>query len=105
MKFSEKLQRMGACMEAAIWAHDRGLKTAWKDCRNYVWMLWLADRIKIPENIIADARYAIHSAGKGYCFGNRHYWRGIRKKEADIIRKIIPYKTIKQAWGSYWKNQ
>ena len=41
MKFREKLQALGACREALDWVGDRDGATAWRECKNSEWMMWL----------------------------------------------------------------
>ena len=41
MSFREWLELHRACPEALAWLGKRGLKRAWRDCKNEEWMIWL----------------------------------------------------------------
>ena len=55
MKFSDKLNNMGACQEAIDWVGRRGIMTAWRDCPRGDWMLWLAGRLDIDRKLLVLA--------------------------------------------------
>ena len=55
MKFTDKLNQMAACSEAAKWVGKRGLKTAWRDCPRGDWMLWYAGKIGIDQKLLVLA--------------------------------------------------
>ena len=48
MRWTRKLEALGACEEAVEWAKESGHKTlaaAWAECPRGDWMLWLAGRV------------------------------------------------------------
>src|SRR3990167_10919556 len=45
-EWNEKLNQLGACPEALVWAEDyESLEEAWQKCERGDWMLWLAGRL------------------------------------------------------------
>lgn len=43
MELSEKLQELGACEDAILWAAGKTLQEAWQTCPRGDWMLWLIE--------------------------------------------------------------
>jgi len=105
MKFSDKLREMDACSEAVRWVGRRGLKTAWRDCRRGDWMTWLVSRVSVSTGLLDKANDAVGNSGYIYTDGTHGKsepckevdGKATDKMDADTVRKIIPYETIKEA--------
>jgi hypothetical protein len=70
MKFKNELVKIGACQIAINWVGDRDIITAWKECDNINWMMWLADHCNIEKKYFvmiacACARTALQYVTKG----------------------------------------
>lgn len=52
MRFSERLEQMGACTEAVEWVGRKGIRKSWETCERGDWMLWLAGRIDIDRKLL-----------------------------------------------------
>ena len=76
MTFQEKLNDIGACREAVIFAKDKTIEQAWAECERGDWMLWLYRR---ASNF--DKRKS--TLAKGHCANTvRHLMKDIRSTNA-----------------------
>jgi len=52
--FKEFLRTHHACGEDIEWVSDRDLVTAWMECENAGWMIWLLDEIGAPSGVLSE---------------------------------------------------
>ncbi len=55
MKFADTLVELQACRDARVWAGDKTLSQAWKDCERGDWLLWLAAEAGVDRRLIVEA--------------------------------------------------
>jgi hypothetical protein len=55
----QKLKELNACNEAMVWAGERTIEQAVKDCHRGDWLLWLGQRLEIDHRKLTLA--------KGHC--------------------------------------
>ena len=68
--FASQLKRLNACSEAREWVGKKSLKTAWRQCENGDWMLWLAGELGVDRRLLVlaacdCARTALKHVPKG----------------------------------------
>lgn len=62
----EVLKRMGACTAGRVWARGKTLRQAWKECTRGDWLLWLAARVGVDQQLLVIAACDCARLALGY---------------------------------------
>ena len=67
MTFAAQLKSLSACDEAVRWVADRDLESAWAQCEQGDWMLWLAAKANIDRKLLVQAACDCAETAWPYC--------------------------------------
>ncbi len=78
--FASLLNSMRACLPAMLWVGHKSIRTAWRDCPNAEWMIWLAVMVGVDTKLIVSVASDIAKACLPlYPYGSRRQTRATFK--------------------------
>jgi hypothetical protein len=82
MKLDELLKKLNACNDAVFYAEGKTLEQAWNECVRGDWMLWLAQKLGVPEK---------GALGLAKCAVVRQVWHLMANRSKNAVE-------IKEKW-------